>query len=59
MVTTELLGRAKVPNEPYVNRDGSSLRMDVDYFGKRRSSSQPTPGPFEKPGPGPWRLRVW
>ncbi|MCX8156670.1 MAG: carbohydrate-binding protein [Verrucomicrobiae bacterium] len=59
LVSSELLGRARVPNEPYVNPDGSPLKIDVDYFGKKRSPSSPTPGPFEKPGGGPLRLRVW
>lgn len=59
MVTSERLGRARVPGEPYVNPDGSSLRINTDYFGQRRSAAQPVPGPFEKTSAGPWRLRVW
>jgi alpha-L-arabinofuranosidase len=58
-VTTERLGHARVPDLPYVHADGSALRIDRDYFGKRRSRSHPSPGPFEKPRPGDWTVRVW
>jgi alpha-L-arabinofuranosidase len=58
-VTTERLGTAQISGLPYLNRDGSPLMLDTDYFGKRRSKSQPIPGPFEKVGAGPVALRVW
>jgi alpha-L-arabinofuranosidase len=58
-VTTERLGKAKIPELSYVNPDDSPLSIDTDYFGKRRNPSQPTPGPFEKPGTGPLKLEVW
>jgi hypothetical protein len=52
-VTTKLLGTAKVPGVGYENADGSPLKISTDYLGKQRSKSQPTPGPFERPGSGP------
>jgi alpha-N-arabinofuranosidase len=52
MVTTESLGRARIPNLPYENANGTPLKVDSDFFGKRRDST-PTPGPFENPGSGP------
>lgn len=58
-VTTELLGRAKIPGLPYVNPDDSPLRINTDYLSKRRSQTRPTPGPFEKLGEGDLRRRVW
>jgi hypothetical protein len=58
-VTTEVLGEARVSAVPYVNPDGSPLKIDRDYLGKRRSRSKPTPGPFEKSGTGPLAFRVW
>lgn len=58
LVTTALLGEAMIPRLPYVNADDSPLRIDVDYFGQRRSARRPSPGPFEGPGPGPLVLRV-
>jgi len=59
LVTTELLGRAKVPDLPYEQPDGSPLRIDTDYFGKKRPAKNPTPGPFENPGEGKLILKVW
>ena len=59
LVTTELLGKAKIPGLPYENPDGSPLKLDTDYFGKPRSAANPTPGPFENPGTGPLTLKVW
>ncbi|HSH16008.1 MAG TPA: right-handed parallel beta-helix repeat-containing protein [Verrucomicrobiae bacterium] len=58
-VTTELLGRAKIPNLPFENPDGSALVVDQDYFGRQRSAAKPTPGPFENAGAGRLRLEVW
>lgn len=49
-VTTELLGRTQVSGWLYVNPNGSPLKMDTDYFGKGRSESNPSAGPFENPG---------
>jgi alpha-N-arabinofuranosidase len=59
LVTTELLGKARIPGLPYENRDGTPLKIDTDFFGKPRDPASPTPGPFEKPGAGPVVLKVW
>jgi alpha-N-arabinofuranosidase len=59
LVTTELLGKAKIPGARYENPNGSPLKIDGDYFGKKRSKSTPTAGPFENPGQGALKLRVW
>jgi hypothetical protein len=59
LVTTELLGNARIPGLAYENPDGSPLKIDADYFGKRRNPASPTAGPFEQPGEGPLRLQVW
>jgi hypothetical protein len=58
LVTTELLGKAEVPQLGYENADGSPLKIDTDFFGKKRSQMKPTPGPFEKPGLGPLTLKI-
>ena len=50
LVTTELLGKAKVSDCAYENPDGSPLKIDTDYFGKKRSETKPSAGPFENPG---------
>jgi len=59
LITTELLGKAKMPNEGYENPDGTPLKIDTDYFGKKRSESNPSAGPFENPGKGLIKLKVW
>jgi len=58
-VTTELLGKAKIPNLSYENPDGTPIIIDVDYFGNKRNKRNPSAGPFEKPGAGKLKLKVW
>ncbi len=58
LVTSQLLGKAKIPGLGYENPDGSRLVVNGDYFGNERSGI-PTPGPFEKPGDGSLKLKVW
>lgn len=58
-VTTELLGKTKIPKEAFENQDGSPLKIDADYFGKSRSATNPSAGPFENPGKGKIKLKVW
>ena len=59
IVTTDLLGKARIPNLSYVNPDGTLLKIDSDYFGKRRNNQNPSAGPFEDPGKGKLSLKVW
>ena len=59
LVTTELLGKAVIPNLPYEHPDGTPLRIDTDYLGKQRSEGNPFPGPFELPQGGKQVLKVW
>jgi hypothetical protein len=59
LITTEMLGKAKMPKEGYENPDGSPLRLDIDYNGKKRSEANPSAGPFENPGVGSIRMKVW
>ena len=44
LVSTGTLGRAKTPGLSYENADGTSLKVDTDYFGKQRSKTKPTAG---------------
>lgn len=55
-VTTENLGVTVTAGHPFVNPDGSDLRIDHDYFG-RPFASEPLPGPFAEPVSG--EVRVW
>jgi hypothetical protein len=59
LVSTEMLGKAKMPKEGFENPDGTPIRIDTDYMGKKRSESAPSAGPVENPGNGPVKLKVW
>jgi len=59
LVTTELLGRAKLPDLPYERPNGSPYRLDHDYSGRRRNAANPFPGPFEMSEGGRQMLKVW
>jgi alpha-N-arabinofuranosidase len=59
LVTSASLGKAAIPDLPYEQPDGAPLRIDTDYFGKSRDESNPTPGPFERPGFGDLNLKLW
>jgi alpha-N-arabinofuranosidase len=59
LVTTKLLGKAKIPDAAYENPDGTPLKVDTDYFGKKRNEKNPSAGPFENPGQGKLMLKVW
>jgi alpha-N-arabinofuranosidase len=58
LVTTDVLGKAVIPDLPYERPDGSPIRIDSDFFGKKRATTNPTPGPFEAPGAGPLRIKL-
>ena len=59
LVTTERLGRAKVPDLPYEQPDGSPYHLDSDYLGRKRNAANPYPGPFELRRDGKQVLKVW
>ncbi|MCY2995266.1 MAG: carbohydrate-binding protein [Planctomycetota bacterium] len=59
LVTTELLGKMKIPNLPCENPDGTPLKLDTDYFGHPRDTGNPFPGPLETTQVGPQILKVW
>jgi hypothetical protein len=58
MVNTSLLGKTKVSGLAYENPDGSPVTIDTDYSGKKRGA-KPSPGPFENPGEGEVKIKVW
>lgn len=59
MVSTALLGKARVSGLPYENPDGSPLQIDRDYFGRPRNPERPFPGPVEPDEYGKVRMKVW
>jgi len=59
LITTELLGKAKIPNLSYENADGTPLKINTDYFGKKRNVANPFPGPFKGVKAGKQTIKVW
>ena len=59
LVTSKLLGKAKITNLFYENFDGTALKINTDYFGKKRNEANPFPGPFENYRKGTTKLKVW
>ena len=59
LITTELLGKAKIPNAVFENPDGTSLKIDEDYFGNMRSDKNTIAGPFIDFDKGKVVLKVW
>ncbi|HID78689.1 MAG TPA: DUF1565 domain-containing protein [Planctomycetaceae bacterium] len=59
LVTTQLLGKARLPKQGYTRPDGRPLKIDADYFGRARNATNPAPGPLARPKPGTWDIQVW
>jgi hypothetical protein len=59
MVTSELLGRAAVPNLAFVNPDGSPYQLDRDFFGKPHHKNHPRSGPFAEATGGGAAIQMW
>jgi alpha-N-arabinofuranosidase len=59
LVTTQSLGKAIIPALPFENADGSDIKVDTDYFGKKRNVSNPSPGPFEIIKSGKQKIQLW
>lgn len=59
LVTTKTLTNAIVPDLPFENVNGSPLRIDTDYLGKKRNSKNLSPGPFEINVSGKQKIKVW
>lgn len=59
LVTTATLGKAIVPNQGFTNTDGSPLKVNMDYRGIKRNTSNPYPGPMEVKKSGWQEWKVW
>jgi hypothetical protein len=57
-VTTERLGKAKLPKAAYEQPDGTPIIFDKDYFNIKRDE-HPVPGPFEQLKDGDNIIKVW
>ena len=58
IVTTTLLGKAKLAKQNYEQPDGKPIIFDSDYLGHPRSNHA-SPGPFEQAKDGEVRWKVW
>lgn len=58
LTTTASLKPPRITGEPFENPDGSSLTIDVDYFGNHRKE-QPTSGFFENLEEGINKIKIW
>jgi alpha-N-arabinofuranosidase len=59
LVTSDLLGRALIPKLPFEQTDGAPIRLDADFSGRLRNSTNPFPGPFEHPEGGRISVRLF
>jgi len=59
VITTELLGKAKIPKAAFENPDGTAMKIDHDYFGNIRSAENNHAGPFTNAVQGNNELKVW
>lgn len=58
-ITSELLGKALIPDLPFVNPDDTPFKIEKDFLGNEKNEKNPTAGPFEKPGSGIISVKVW
>ncbi|MFL2860608.1 MAG: hypothetical protein ACJZ85_03635 [Pontiellaceae bacterium] len=47
LITSKMLGKAKVTKQAFENADGSAVAIDTDFFDASRSADNPFPGPIE------------
>lgn len=60
IITSENLGIAFQPEVPFVNVDGSDIRIDTDILGSPRDTENPMVGPLENLAPGKsHKIRIW
>lgn len=59
VVTTDMLGKAKIPKAAFENPDGSPLKIDNDYFGNVRTAENNYAGPFVSLPKGQVNIKVW
>lgn len=59
IITSDVLGNAKIPKARFENSDGSPIILDKDFFGKQRTGNTTLAGPFANPGTGKVVLKVW
>ena len=59
LITSGILGKAKIPKAEFENADGTALTIDKDYFGKERTNGNNSAGPFINLSSGKQVVKVW
>jgi hypothetical protein len=59
IISTDILGRARIPKARFDNPDGTPLTIDKDYFGNIRTEQNNLPGPFVNLKGDKISLKVW
>jgi hypothetical protein len=59
LISGEILGKAKIPKTTFENADGSSLIIEEDYFGNKRSPGANLAGPLFNLKPGKSKIKLW
>lgn len=59
LITTDFLGETLISKAKYELPNGEPIIIDTDYFGKKRSKSNPTPGPFEGLSAEKKLIKIW
>jgi hypothetical protein len=59
LISGDMLGNAKIPKAAYENSDGTSLILDEDFFGNKRSPDANIAGPIFNLNPGISRVKLW
>lgn len=59
LVTSGLLGEAKIPGLPFEQPDGTQYQLDTDYLEQKRHLDNPVSGPLAAPGDEKHWLKVW
>jgi alpha-N-arabinofuranosidase len=44
---------------PFEHADGTSIKVDTDFSGRKRNVLNPSPGPFEITGSGLQKIKLW
>jgi hypothetical protein len=59
IISTDMLGKARIPKARFDNPDGSPLAIDHDYSGNLRNEKNNFPGPFVNLTGGLVTVKVW
>jgi alpha-N-arabinofuranosidase len=59
LVTTELLGKTVLTQQTFTLPDGTAMKIDTDYFGEKRNSNNPFPGPFDISETKTQTIKIW